>query len=323
MRVEPSPRVSKFLSSILFLLLVFSFLLPSCGKKGDPTLKSYEKPVAPTEFSALHRESEIILSWNFFRNRESSIKGFHILKASNGEFEKLAFLDNTQRTFSDTSYTTGSEYSYKIISESLKNILSDDSNILRIKPKNPPAPPSDIHFKAEYNSLTLSWNNAGEGFFYNVYKSEKKGEYPLSPVNPEPIKVTDFRDVFNVNKRVYYTIRSLTGSEIRDEGALSREIVVDPREFVPSPPESLQAVPTRETIHLVWKEPAETWVTGYKLYREIDPKEGYVFIGSTQSTSFQDTENPLLKRNYRVTALGPEREGPPAVIMDIVFIPPK
>jgi hypothetical protein len=252
---------------------------------------------------------------------ESGTKGFYILKSTSGDFEKLVFLESTHRTFTDNNFSIGSEYSYKIISESLKNILSDDSSILRIKPVNPPDPPREIYFNVEYNSLLLSWSNVGEGVLYNIYKSEKQGDQPLTAINPDPIKETFFSDVFNVNKRVYYTIRSLTGSEIRDEGAPSEELVIDPKDFVPSAPGSLQVIPTRETIHIVWKEPAETWVTGYNVYRELNEKEGYVFIGSTQSTSFQDTKNPLLKRNYRVTAVGPEKEGPPAEIMNVVFIP--
>jgi fibronectin type 3 domain-containing protein len=323
MREVPSPRICIFFSLIISLLLIFLFLLTSCGKKGDPTLKAYEKPASPSGFSALHRESKIILSWNFPKNLESSIKGFYLLKSATGDFEKLSFLESNQRTFTDTNFSIGSEYRYKIISESMKNVLSDDSIMLSIKPKNPPDPPHEIQFNVEYNSLILSWSDVGEGILYNVYKSEKQGEQPPTSVNPEPIGETFFKDSFNVNKKVYYTIRSLTGSDIRDEGSASEEIVIDPGEFVPSAPGSLQAVPTRETIHIVWKEPAETWVTSYKVYRELDEKEGYVFIGSTFTTSYQDTENPLLKRNYRVTALGPAKEGPPAEIRDVVFIPTK
>ena len=50
---------------VLPLFFTFCFLLISCGKKGDPTLKSYEKPVPPSNFHVVQRESEVTLSWDF------------------------------------------------------------------------------------------------------------------------------------------------------------------------------------------------------------------------------------------------------------------
>ncbi len=65
----------------IFCLLFTAYcLLPSCGKKGDPTLKSYEKPEPPSGLRAIHRESEIILLWEFPKDKEITIKGFHLMK---------------------------------------------------------------------------------------------------------------------------------------------------------------------------------------------------------------------------------------------------
>jgi hypothetical protein len=306
-------------------------LIISCGKKGDPTLKSYEKPDAPSGLKAIHRESEILLSWDFPSGEELTIKGFELMKVippppflekgGRRDFEKVAFLEPDKRSYVDRDFKIGSQYKYKIISESLRRILSNDSNIIEIVPEEPPPPPEKLSFKIEFNSLTLTWQNIGDEFLYNIYKTDKKGVYSLTPLNKEPIKGTSFKDTFNVNKHVYYTIRSLRGGPIRDEGPASEELEVDPSEFVPSSPEGLQAVVTSEQVYLVWKETPETWVVGYRVYREIDEKEGYLFIGETTIPAFIDKEKPLTKRNYRVTALGPSKESPPAEIKDIVFVP--
>jgi len=329
----------------LFLISIFLFLMSfvSCGRKGDPTLRSYEKPDPPSSLRAIHRESEIILFWNFPNNKEKTLKGFYLMKSitphtltpvatlpqgntegskgSGRNFEKVAFLQPDQRSYTDKDFTIGSKYDYKIISQNLRDILSIDSNIVEIEPKEPPPAPFKPSYKIKDDSLTLTWEDLGEGIFYNVYKSNNKGVYSLSPVNAEPIKGTSFMDRFDIRKTVYYTVRGLRGGALRDEGPPSEELKIDPSEFVPSRPEGLQAVAGEEGVYLIWNEASEKWVTGYRVYREIDKKEGFIFIGETPVPSYFDAERPLTKRNYRVTALGPLKEGPTAEIRDVVFTP--
>jgi hypothetical protein len=304
------------------LLLTISCVLVACGLKGDPTLKSYEKPEAPSGLRAVHRESEIILLWDFPKEKESAIKGFHVMKSFGGIFEKLAFLENSGRSYTFTDYMTGTAYRYKIVSESLKGV-TNDSNMIEVAPKNPPPPPVRLTFEVEYDTLTLTWRNGGEGVYYNVYKSEKKGVYALVPVNTQPLTQTSFKDYFDIKRTVFYTVRSLAGSGIRDEGPASEEIEIAPSEFIPSAPEALRAVVTEENVQLIWKEPGETWVAGYRVYREINNGKGFLFIGETPAPAFLDNDRPATKRNYRVTAIGPSKEGPPAEIRDVVFMEPR
>jgi len=318
------------LSFTVFCILITVFcLLASCGKKGDPTLKSYEKPDPPSNLKAIHRESEIILFWNFPKNKEQAINGFYLmklipppppLKGGREDFERI-FLERDKRSYIDKDFEIGHHYKYKIISQNLRGITSIDSNIIEIEPKDPPAPPGKLFFKVEYDSLTTTWEDIGNGVLYNIYKSDKKGLYPLTPLNSEPIKGTSFKDRFDITKPAYYTIRSLRGEDIRDEGPESEELEINSSEFVPSPPEGLQAVIKEDGAYLIWKEAPETWVIGYKVYREIDKKEGFVFIGETSIPVYFDKEKPLTKRHYRVTALGPSKEGPASEIRDVVFVP--
>ncbi|MEW6162352.1 MAG: hypothetical protein AB1606_03385 [Nitrospirota bacterium] len=316
-------REHKGIQNFLLLISYFSLfiVLVSCGKKGDPTLKSYEKPDPPSGLRAIHRESEVILLWDFPRDQEQTIKGFHLMKIIPPSPPFVTFLEPDKRSYIDRDFEIGSKYKYKIISQNLRGITSIDSNIIEIEPKDPPAPPRRPLFKIEYDSLTLTWEDMGDEILYNIYKSDKKGLYSLMPVNEEPIKETSFRDRFDIKKPVYYTIRSLRGGGIRDEGPTSEEIEVNPSEFVPSTPEGLQAVVTEEKVYLIWKEAPETWVVGYRVYREIDKKEGFIFIGETTTPAFLDREKPLTKRNYRVTALGPSQEGLASEIRDVVFVP--
>lgn len=310
------------LFAFFFLLSAFCCIFSACGKKGEPTLKSYEKPPPPSSLSAVHRESEILFTWSFPKGRESFIKGFHLLKSSGEEFQEIAFLDNNIRSYADTVFSAGDEYRYKMISQNLKGIFSNESNVLVIKPLTTPAPPENLSLKVGHDSLTLSWESAGNGMLYNVYKSEKSGAYPLSPFTKEPLKETFFEDGINIGKTFYYTVRSLPGGEFRHEGASSIEIKVDPNDFLPYPPGNLQAVPTEESVYLIWKESPEEWVTGYKVYREND-SEGFRLIGETATPSFFDKGKASTPRSYRVTASGPSKESPPAEITGVIYTEPK
>ncbi|MEW6053081.1 MAG: hypothetical protein AB1552_04720 [Nitrospirota bacterium] len=301
------------------LMVTAFFLLCSCGKKGDPTLRLYEKPEPPSDFTAVHRESDILLSWAFPRNKESSVKGFILFKSANGEFKKTAFLANTIRSYKDSDFQTGVLYRYKIVTLSLKDVTSDDSRLLEATPSELPSPPENLTYSPGNDTLRIMWNSPGEGVLFNIYKREKEASFTSVPLNKDPLRMPVFNDSFHISKTVYYTVRSLKITNISNEGPPSSEIMVDPSEFMPSAPSSLQAVSTREKVYLIWKEPAETWLTGYRIYRQIGSEAPYVLIGETVIPSFIDTAPPSVARSYRVTAVGPSKEGPAAEIRDIMF----
>ena len=62
-------EVKKSYWYIVFFSLVIVPLcfLAACGKKGDPTLKAYEKPAAPSTLSAMHREDRPALHQEQYR----------------------------------------------------------------------------------------------------------------------------------------------------------------------------------------------------------------------------------------------------------------
>jgi fibronectin type 3 domain-containing protein len=305
------------------ILVAVCLLLSSCGKKGEPTLKAYIKPQPPSHVTAICRPSAIILSWDFPKDKSATVDGFYLMRASDGDFERIAFLEKDKRAYTDTDFNPASTYKYKIISRNLRGITGQDSNIAEVKPQALPGPPVNLSFSIQYNALTLTWKSLEEGVSYNIYKSNKQGTYPEKPFNKQPLKEHSFRDTFDITQPVYYTIRSITGDGVKYEGHASEELPVNPMEFVPSQPQKLQATVAPDSVYLIWKEPAETWITGYRVYREIKKKQGFILIGEPQIPSFVDKEKPSTKRSYRVTAIGPGKESPPAEIRNVVYIKPR
>lgn len=195
-------RKSLFLLTFCSLLAV-CFLLSACGRKGLPTLKSYEKPAPPSGLGAIHRGPEILLFWEFPKDKEPTLKGFHLMRSSGGDFEKLAFIENDKRSYSDATFKIGIVYKYKIVAVNLRAIIGKDSNIITVKPETPPAPPGKVSYKAQRDSLLLRWESAGAGILYNVYKSYEQGVYSLRPLNKEPLTETSFTDQLDTKKVVY------------------------------------------------------------------------------------------------------------------------
>lgn len=303
------------------LLLAATLLLPSCGKKGDPTLKSYEKPAPPSHLSAIHRESEIIIFWEFPRDREQAIQGFWLMKSTGGaDFKKIVIPDNSVRSFTDSDFEPGTKYRYKIVSLNLKGIASNDSYIIEVHPVTVPPSPDNLRFRIMEDSVLLEWHGAGEGTLFNIYRSSIKGTYGLQPLNDKSITGNIFKDYINLRNPVYYVIRGIRGGHERNEGPPSEEIMIHPADIVPAAPSGLRAVVSGEQVFLVWDEVPGIWVTGYRVYREAGT-DGYRLIGETATPAFTDREPPVIKRAYRVTALGPVSEGPPAEIRDVVFVP--
>jgi len=300
-------RSLKFLISF-FLFLSFCFFV-SCGKKGPPTLKAYEKPEKPPGITAIHREERIILSWSYPDNLKHTLKGFQVLRSESDGFEKVAFIKNDQSLFIDTTFKLNVTYQYKVIAQNLKDVLSNDSNIITVIPKALPSPPDNFRFTITSDSIELHWSSSGEGVCYNIYKTTEKDKYADTPLNREPICMVSFRDTFLfLDRTVYYKIRALLNTIIRDEGYASAELEITPSHFIPSAPSDLRVVKGDDKVYLLWKENTETWIKGYRIYRKRDGETEFSPIGEVTTPTFTDTAKSNKKVWYMIRALGYLRE---------------
>ncbi|MEJ2682898.1 MAG: hypothetical protein P8Z71_00690 [Candidatus Sulfobium sp.] len=312
-----SARPGRTFSLLPLLLLILVLLTSSCGKKSAPTLAAYEKPPAPVLLRAVHRENRIILSWSFPEDKTALISGFTILKSSGKGIQRTT-ASKSKRSFTDTAFTCGIAYNYKVVARSLTGVLSNDSNTLTVTPVKPPPPPVKLSFKIEDDAVILSWESEGDNVFYNVYKSFHKGTYGEQPCNKAPLPENSFRDVFRIDRPVYYTVRSLRNAASEDEGSPSREITVNPFNLVPPAPLDLGYFAAPGKVFLYWKEPRERWITGYRIYRRTRGEE-YELIGQTQVPTFIDRDKSLTERDYRVNAVGPSKEGPGVEVKGVFF----
>ena len=304
--------------AVYCLLFAACLMLVSCGKKTAPTLKAYEKPLAAAALKAIHRENRIILSWSYSSKKEN-LKELHILRAEDGSFQKIASVTKDESSYTDVNFKTGILYKYKVVAASLKKVLSDDSNIVAIKPESVPPAPKNISFKVGNDALYISWNGAGGNVLYNIYRTAEKGKYGMNPVNKEPLTAPKYSGALETDKPVHYTIRSLLNKEFRSEGQASAEITVDPSTFIPSKPEGFQTVVTDDRVVISWKENPEMWVTKYRIYDKVNEKDGFKLVKESVTPAFTLREKTGMKHIYMVTAAGPLKESEPSEVIAFEF----
>jgi hypothetical protein len=308
-----------YIACSIQVILIF-FLVSSCGKKGAPTLSSYEKPPAPVSLVVSQKEDAVFLSWNYPPGAEKAISGFLVLRSSPAGFKKIAGLGSGARSFIDIDVKEGSAYTYKVVSQNYREISSPDSNAVTATVVRPPEPPSRISWNIDGDSLILSWEKTGAGVLYNVYKAYSKGTYVDIPANITPLSESSFRDLLPLDRPVFYYLRSLVRNGVIAEGRPSSEIMITPDDLLPAPPEEVRWFAAADRIYVYWKEPDMTWIKGFRIYRRFASEEEYALIGETQLPSFVDKEAPRQRRSYRLSAIGPSREGPAAEIDGVGFV---
>jgi len=306
-------------AALVFIMACMSFIA-SCGKKGEPTLKAYEKPAAPQLLSAVHREHTVNLSWSYRKDKESALAGFAILRSGGKGFEKIAVAEPGLRSYVDNAIGNGETLSYKITAINSRGVLSNDSNVISLLPQTPPAPPRGLAGGLRGDELVLSWDSVGKEILYNVYKSYEKSGFVSEPLNSAPLQGTTFKDRLDTRRPSYYAVRSCLNPLSLDEGPLSGEIVFDPAELVPQAPSDVRFFAAPDKVFLFWNEPAESWVAGFRIYRRAGGGD-YAPIGETLIPSFVDKETPASPRDYRIHALGPVKQGPGAELRGIIFVP--
>jgi hypothetical protein len=318
--INPGSDRQRLRSFFPILLILSFFFVLSCGKKGAPTLASYEKPAAPSLLSASQRENGMFLSWSYPADKERTISDFIVLRSSDSGFQKIALLESKLRTFVDTDVRKGMTYMYKIVSRNHRRVLSADSNSVSVIVVTPPGPPESISWNINGDSLLLSWERTGKDSMYNVYKAVEKGAYGMTPENKSPLSENFFKDVFSPVRTAYYSLRSLTKNGVIAEGPASQEIVVNPHDLIPPAPQNVRYFAAHDKIYLYWEEHDASWITGFRIYRKFEGS-GYTLIAETQIPSFLDKDAPSKKRDYRIAALGPAKEGPAAEIKEVLFVP--
>jgi hypothetical protein len=169
---------------------------------------------------------------------------------------------------------------YIAVASSAKQRSSPTGAQASVSIATPAAPPSGLAIVYDQRMLTLSWNGAGQGDKFNVYRHvpvPPEGTAAATPVripvplNGTPLDVTNFRAPVEFGREICFLVRTVRVEESGEplEGPASErpecERPIDM--FPPAPPADVRATSGTGEITLQWLPNAEPDLAGYLVLR--------------------------------------------------------
>lgn len=309
-------------------------LVVACAKKGPPIPWSSIVPKRIVDLQAIPREGRLLLEWgvpkeNTDKSPLTDLVEFQILrsegvlvgdeckecggkpkvvykmKLGSQEEEKkrrkaLFFEDQEARRV----------YVYEVVSINRRGYPSSPSNPVTVYWDHPPQAPTTVRAERGDKKAALSWEPVEGATGYNVYRrTEGEEEFPLNPLNREPLKAAEYSDLSVQNDTKYiYSIRAVTRVVKTDvEGKGSPGIAVTPIKLTPpSAPVELMAIPIKEGIELHWRTNREPDILGYNVYRRKPGEKEFQRLNETplSKDTYLDTGVVLQQEyEYVVTAV--------------------
>jgi len=297
------------------LVVIPALLLTSCGRKGNPTLTTFAPPAQVSTLAAVHKQGVITLSWSM--SQTFNLKGFAVERSEDGvNFRPVSFNKPDQTSYSDSNFKPGSDYYYRVRAVSNRDIYGVYSPVKKVSPGAMPQPPTQLRYARSGDEVELGWHPVN-GVLYNVYKGSVKDKEPSALVNQQPLQEPLFRDKIDFSKNVYYVVRSLRATELKDEGYPSEAIMIAPSFFKPSAPSGIRYAQAKDRSMFIWDENKEQWVSGYRIYRKRAGESEFVSIGSSTVPAFTDPYAVTSKTFYFITATGQGSESQPSEHIEI------
>ncbi len=317
------------------LLLLLALLAVQCGLKAPPVPYPLAKPVAITDLTAVARGKSIMLLWKVpDKNTDGSvlkdIKGFNLVRAAipitqTGPDQREVYqqwryaykpgvpymsIDNT-----DIRY--GFQYSYLLFTVTRNDVVSGPSNAVTVDWNKPFQPPRDIRAQSGSHFIELSWVRPRASIdgsaihttvYYNIYRSLKMGDFPVSPINPALISGTTYIDGDLQNNIPYfYEVTSVNKvGRTAVESVVSSEIIAVPVDLVsPARPYGLMAAPLTTGVALSWEPNTESDILGYYVYRKSGRSPAFIRVNAQplSGTTYVDTRAQRGYNTYYVTAV--------------------
>lgn len=280
-------------------------LLASCGMKGPPMLPVYEIPHVPQNIKVIQRyhTRQVILNWDYPEGKKDSVAGFAVKRSDDTGSSREVIVKGT--AFTDSHLEENRSYTYSVSAVSLNRIHGDVSESVEVAPVAGLTEPGDLAFDIGNDTVTLSWKYPDSSVSFNIY-----GDEALAPINRDPVRELFLYVTPNPGTAVSYTVRAVKETNILTEGPPSDEIVIGPEDFIPSSPSGLGFAFTDSKVLLFWDENPEIWIRGYRAYRSLTEDGEFLPIGISETPAFEDKDKLSGKRFYKVSAIGPLKEGP-------------
>ena len=313
----------------LILFLVILLLALACGKKAPPVPWETIVPKRIVDLEAVTREGRLLLEWtspkeNTDKSVLTDLAGFHILRSEGaliaeecrgcGEKPKVVYemklnskdgVRGKKMSILFEDQEPRKIYVYQVVSINGRGYPSAPSNPVSVYWDFPPQAPRMVRGERGDKRVDLSWERMEGAKGYNIYKRTEEGVFPISPLNRDPLTITEYVDLNVENeKKYFYTIRAVKRVVKTDvEGKGSLDMPVTPTDLIPPGfPVSLVAIPLKNGVELNWKRNQEPDLLGYHVYRrELGEREFERLTESPWKKEVYIDTNVKLGQDYEYT----------------------
>jgi hypothetical protein len=281
--------------------------LPSCGKKGDPSLPRQAAPESVSSFRAAARPGTAVLLWKFpKKNTDDSplldLDGCMIFRES-VSFENICLRcpvnfmplhdydyvgprgqipEGSRQVYYDTTLKPDHLYTYKIACYNTSGAYGPATSSIRLYYAPPPEPPRAVRAERRHRLVLLRWQqpkryqdgetiSGDDSIGFTVYRDTAPDMPDSFPLNKALLPETVFEDIPPRQDTTYYyevrAVRSFQGTRI--ESQPSRRIGVSYMDITPpGTPRGLTAIPAEKGIMLKWMPKGEKDFAGFNIYRK-------------------------------------------------------
>lgn len=258
--------------------IVLSVSMPDQNTDGSPITTLQRVDIFRIEEESVTDTIEATLSEKQFLTQASRIQAIPKAQFPDYLHDKTFIIrDEPQITLESGFYTTAFRYAVAFVND--KGQAAGLSNQVTIQPVPIPPPPEEISGEITESAIQLKWApppnmdgskpSAIDG--YNIYRSEQPEVFPSTPINPLPVKQTEFEDHrFQFNKTYYYAVTTI-GSLRKPfaESLRSKVLRLETRDvFPPVPPKDLNALFEKGMVILLWAPSSSSDVAGYRITRQ-------------------------------------------------------
>jgi hypothetical protein len=323
-------RIKKIIILVGAMLIL---VVNGCAKKASPVPWESIVPKRIVDLVATSREGRLLLEWtspkeNTDKSPMTDLASFQILRSEGiligdecrgcGDKPKVIYemkLSSQEEAkkkrmavlFEDQE--AKKVYIYQVISVNKRGHPSSPSNPVTVSWDFPPSAPAMVKGEGGDKRADLSWGPVMGATGYNVYRKLEDGEFPIRPLNRDPLTHTQYLDLNVENeKRYIYSVRAVRRVVKTDvEGTGSLGTPVTPTDLIPpSAPVGLVAIPLKDGIELNWEINREPDLLGYYVYRRKSGDKEFKKMNETPLTkeTYLDADIVLEQEyEYAITAV--------------------
>ncbi|MFQ5349780.1 MAG: fibronectin type III domain-containing protein [Thermoanaerobaculia bacterium] len=166
---------------------------------------------------------------------------------------------------------------FAVITVSSRGLGSELSNVVKILPRTPPAPPSQIETRPGAEGINLTWRAEDPPVGFRVYRRDAASRSYGTPIaQPSPEARSHLDQTAGFDSSYVYSVTTVALEAPLVESALTaeREVQYEDR-YPPTPPGGVIVLAEPGRARVLWEPTPATDLAGYLVYRRTTDGSGF------------------------------------------------